>query len=77
MLGFARWSLDDAPYRDLTWAGIQGICGLGLSQETWDNFIPRLHYQSGNRTYLEDFQKLKDRLDDLDLSEGEDSNRLY
>ena len=76
MLGFARWSLDDASYRDLTWAGIQGICGLGLSQETWDNFVPRLHYQSGNRTYLEDFQKLKDRLDDLDLSEGEDSNRL-
>ena len=39
--------------------------------------FPRLHYQSGNRTYLEDFQKLKVRLDDLDLSEGEDSNRLY
>lgn len=40
VLGFARRPLDDASYRDLTWAGIQDIGGLGLSQETWDNFVP-------------------------------------
>ena len=77
MLGFARRPLDDASYRDFTLDSIQDIGGLGLSQETWDNFVPRLHYQSGNRTYLEDFHGAKDRPDAPDLSEGQDSNRLY
>ena len=77
VVGFARRPLDDATYRDFMWDGVQEVGGLGLTHKTWNDFAPRLHYMSGNLTSLEDFQKLKARLDELDSPDGVDSNRLY
>ena len=77
VVGFARRPLNDETYRDFMWEGVQEVGGLGLSHKTWNDFAPRLHYVSGNLTSLDDFQKLKAQLDELDSPDGVDSNRLY
>ncbi len=75
IVGVARTPYSDGEYRDLMWKGARELADLAPRQEEWDAFAPNLHFQRGDLTKLEDFEKLKSRL--LELEKGSPANRLF
>ncbi|MCI0438389.1 MAG: glucose-6-phosphate dehydrogenase [Chloroflexi bacterium] len=75
IVGVARTPYSDDEYRALMWKGARELADLAPRQDEWEAFAANLHYQRGDLTRLEDFEKLKMRLDEL---EGDGlANRLF
>ena len=66
IVGFSMEKLDDDGYRQFARDGIEKNSRQPLTAEAWKTFAPRLHFVSGSFTDANDYQKLKERLAQLD-----------
>ncbi|MDT8306076.1 MAG: glucose-6-phosphate dehydrogenase [Anaerolineae bacterium] len=73
IVGFARSEFDDTSFRERMRDGISEF-GDSFSEETWENFAPRLSYVQGQYDEAESLRRLEERLEDL---EPDGAGRLY
>jgi glucose-6-phosphate 1-dehydrogenase len=66
IVGFSMEKLDDDSYRQFARDGIEKNSRQKLTDDAWNNFAPKLHFVSGSFTDAADYQKLRQRLADLD-----------
>jgi glucose-6-phosphate 1-dehydrogenase len=74
IVGFARRPLADDGFREMLHSGIDTYAGR-VDQESWDLFLPRLHYLEGDLTVAADYERLADEL--RRIEGGRRVNRLY
>jgi len=74
IVGFARRPYDDAAFRQEMQAGVQQFSPQTFDPTLWGAFAEQLHYFRGDLETVEDYQKLKLWLEEL---EGGPVNRLY
>jgi glucose-6-phosphate 1-dehydrogenase len=77
ILGFSIEDLDDDKYRQFARDGVQSFSRRPLSDEGWNKFAPLLHFLTGSVTEPGDFQKLKQRLAELDRQFETGGNHVF
>ncbi len=77
ILGFSLETLDDEKYRQFARSGIETFSRRGLTEAGWNKFAPLLHFVSGSFTVAADYQKLKQRLAEIDSQFGTESNHVF
>jgi glucose-6-phosphate 1-dehydrogenase len=77
VVGFSIEKLDDDAYREFAQSGIKEFSRHPFTEEHWRNFAPLLHFVSGSFTEASDYQKLKQRLAELDRDLGTGGNRIF
>ncbi len=77
ILGFSLEPLDDEKYRQFARDGIESFSRRALTEAGWDKFAPLLHFLSGSFTETADYQKLKQRLGDIESETGTGGNRVF
>lgn len=78
ILGVSRTNLSDDAFREKMEKGILAFANFGeeLKDKT-DQFLKRVFYQELNTSDVEDYAKLKDRLERIDQETGSNGNYLY
>jgi glucose-6-phosphate 1-dehydrogenase len=78
VLGLGRTPMDDDGYRErMREAVLEFTDGRTIDEEVWSSFARSLHYLPSNIMKLDDFQKIKQRLDEIDREHGTQGNRIY
>jgi glucose-6-phosphate 1-dehydrogenase len=66
IVAFSMEKLDDEAYRKFARDGIEHFSRQPLTEQGWNTFAPLLHFVSGSFDEPADYQKLKERLAQLD-----------
>ena len=74
ILGLGRKAWQTAEFRQSMHEAVSTHAAATFNQASWDAFATHLHYQPGNFTAIEDYDKLHAK---LSLLEGGPANRLY
>ena len=77
IVGFARTQLSDKAFREYMWKGVQKFGVLAVHKNEWDDFAQHMFYVAGSLDNEADIGKLKDRLEALEGSEADATNRLF
>ncbi|HXR24258.1 MAG TPA: glucose-6-phosphate dehydrogenase, partial [Candidatus Binataceae bacterium] len=77
IVAFSMEKLDDEEYRKFAHDGIEHFSRQPLTEEGWQRFAPLLHFVSGSFNEAADYQKLKERLDQLDRELGTGGNHAF
>ena len=82
VVGFARTDHSDESCREMLWEGVQELGELGAKRDEWDMFAKNIHYLTGDLTAMEDFLRLKSRLEELESADDIDDdddviNRMF
>ncbi|KPL88643.1 glucose-6-phosphate dehydrogenase [Ardenticatena maritima] len=78
ILGFSRRDWSDDDFRTTMRDAVAEFGRVPLDTTQWDEFAARLFYlDAQGYDHLEDYQRLRDRLNTLDETEGTDGNRLF
>ena len=77
IVGVARRPWDDEKFRSDMAADLQEFAPKKFNTEHWADFAPTLFYQPGDLTQLEDIEKLKERLIDIEEGGEGEINRIY
>jgi len=77
IVGFSLEALDDEKYRQFAHDGIKAFSRQELTEAGWGKFAPLLHFVSGSFTEAADYQKLKQRLAEIDSQFGTDGNHIF
>jgi glucose-6-phosphate 1-dehydrogenase len=77
IIGFSLEPLDDEKYRQFARNGIETFSRRPLTDAGWNKFAPLLHFVSGSFTETTDYQKLKQRLAEIDSQFGTQGNRVF
>jgi glucose-6-phosphate 1-dehydrogenase len=77
LLGFSLEELDDEKYRQFARDGIATYSRRELTEAGWNKFAPLLHFVRGSFTEPADYQKLRQRLAELDSQFGTGSNHVF
>jgi glucose-6-phosphate 1-dehydrogenase len=77
ILGFSLEKLDDEKYREFARDGIKRFSRRDLTDADWSKFAPLLHFISGSFTESADYQKLKQRLSEIDGQFGTGGNHVF
>lgn len=78
IVGFAVTPLDDASFRNQMRDWVKGSPEvLAFRQKLWDDFAPRLHYVTGDFERPDGYEKLQERLLEMDREHGCGGNRLF
>jgi len=75
--GFSLETLNDDKYRQFARDGIGAFSRRQLTEDGWNKFAPLLHFVSGSFTEAVDYQRLRQRLAELDGKFGTSSNRIF
>jgi glucose-6-phosphate 1-dehydrogenase len=76
-LGYARTPHTDDEFRQIAAESIREHGSAGPEDEIWKQFISGIFYQPGDYTEVESFERLRVRVDALDLERGTEGNHLY
>ncbi len=76
-LGYARTEYSDEEFRELAKSGVREFGDVDFDQRVWDRFVSGFFYQSGQYDELESFQKLAERVAQLDQERNINGNHLY
>jgi glucose-6-phosphate 1-dehydrogenase len=74
IIGTSRSSFSDQEFRDHLLKAIHEFSPESYQEDSWQEFSQFIYYQSGNLTDTKDYQKIKNRLDNI---ENSPANRLY
>jgi glucose-6-phosphate 1-dehydrogenase len=77
IVAFSMEQLNDEGYRKFARDGIEHFSRQPLTEEGWQRFAPLLHFVSGNFAQSADYQKLKERLTQLDQELGISHNHAF
>jgi len=77
ILGFSLETLDDEQYRLFAHSGIEAFSRRKLTESGWSKFAPLLHFVSGSFMEAADYQKLKQRLAEIDSQFGTGGNQVF
>ena len=77
VLGFAIEDMDDTTYREFAKKGVQQFSRQALDNNHWPDFENCLHYLHGSLDNPEAYQKLKQRLEDIDRNFAIPGNRVF
>ncbi len=77
ILAFSMEELDDETYRAFARDGIVKFSRRPLTEEHWEKFAPKLHFNRGNFGEDADYKNLRQRLEELDHAYGTEGNRVY
>ena len=76
VVGFARRDYSDDQFREFMWDGVQEFGDLAVRRDDWAIFARQLFYVGGNLDIPEDFIRLRQRLQEMEGSDGT-ANRLF
>ena len=76
ILGVSRSPYTDQEFRGYALKGARELGGLTISQEEWDPFARQLFYISASAESLEQINRVKERLEELE-GQGQPANRLF
>ncbi len=76
MVGFARRDWSDQQFRDELKKSLVNPKDPGF-EDSWTDFSPRIFFNRSNFDEPEGYQKLKEKLEEIDASHGTRGNRLY
>ncbi len=77
IVGFSIEELDDDKYRAFARDGVEKYSRRKSDDEHWKSFAPRLHFVRGSFTESVDYERLKQRLSELDSELGASGNRIF
>ncbi|MBV8361143.1 MAG: glucose-6-phosphate dehydrogenase (NADP(+)), partial [Deltaproteobacteria bacterium] len=77
IIGFSLEALDDEKYRQFAHDGIKEFSRRELTEAGWSKFAPLLHFVSGSFTEAADYQRLKQRLAEIDSQFGTGGNHVF
>jgi glucose-6-phosphate 1-dehydrogenase len=78
ILGFASTEVDEEQFRATTHDAVaQFSRRKPIDEAVWDDFASRLHYVSGRFEDPTSFDRLRDKLEQVDRTNGTRENRLY
>jgi glucose-6-phosphate 1-dehydrogenase len=77
IIGFSLEHLDDDKYRQFGRDGIKMFSRRPPDEEGWNKFAPLLHFVQGSFTEVNDYQKLKQRLAEIDNQFGTGGNHVF
>lgn len=77
IVGFSLERLDDQAYRQFARDGIENFSRRPLTETDWNKFAPLLHFVSGSFMEPADYQKLKQRLAEIDKELGTGANHIF
>jgi glucose-6-phosphate 1-dehydrogenase len=77
IVAFSLEELDDEKYREFARDGVQTFSRRQLTEAGWNKFAPLLHFVSGSFTQAADYQKLKQRLGEIDNQFGTGGNHVF
>ena len=77
IVGFSIEELDDQKYQQFARDGIEKFSRRELSDTGWSRFAPLLHFVSGSFTESADYQKLKQRIAEVDTQFGTGGNHIF
>ena len=77
IVGFSLEALDDEKYGQFARAGIEAFSRRPLTDAGWSKFAPLLHFVSGSFTEAADYQRLKQRLAEIDSQFGTGGNHVF
>ena len=77
VVGFARREWSDDTFRDEMLEGIESLRNQGVNPEQWQDFARHLFYHQGNLDHLQDYQSLRERLNDLTGAANMPKNYLF
>ncbi|MEO0375395.1 MAG: glucose-6-phosphate dehydrogenase [Cyanobacteria bacterium P01_A01_bin.17] len=77
IVGVARRDWSDEYFREQMREGVEEFSDGIQSEELWENFAQGLFYCSGNIDDPESYQKLKNRLEEIDGMRGTMGNRVF
>ena len=77
ILGFSLEALDDEKYRQFARSGIEAFSRRKMSEEGWAKFAPLLHFVSGSFAEASDYQRVKQRLGEIDTQFGTGGNYIF
>jgi len=77
IMGFSLERLNDETYQQFARDGIEKFSRRDLTDAGWNKFAPLLHFVSGSFTEPADYQKLKQRLSELDSQFGTGGNHVF
>ena len=76
-IGIARRELSDEAFRETLCEGVKEHSRTGLDPQVWDRFASGLHYLAGEFDDPATYQRLRERLDDLDGRLELGGNRIF
>ncbi|MEZ5451503.1 MAG: glucose-6-phosphate dehydrogenase [Thiothrix sp.] len=77
LLGLALQEMDDQSYRQFAREGIESFSRQPLDEQHWPDFERLLHYEPGSFTDPQTYQRLKQRLEEIDQTFGIPGNRVF
>jgi glucose-6-phosphate 1-dehydrogenase len=78
IVGFALTEQDEAEFRKIMHDGVAEFSRRKPLDETvWSDFASRLHYVSGKFEDQRNFDRLREKLEELDRTNGTRGNRIY
>ena len=76
IVGFARSQYTDAEFCERMWKGVRELGGLEVDRQEWDDFAQDVCYVEGDLGNLQDYQRLQQKLEELEGDERP-ANRLF
>jgi len=77
VLGLDRLDLDDDGYRGLAAEKIEEHVGAPFAQDVWERLVERIHYMRIDMLESTDYERLKERLGEIDSAQETDGNYLF
>jgi glucose-6-phosphate 1-dehydrogenase len=77
VVGAGRTEIDDEAFRASMREGISEHSRLPVDESVLDTFVEGLHYVTFDLEHAGGFDRLKERLDDVDARRGTGGNRIY
>jgi glucose-6-phosphate 1-dehydrogenase len=77
LVGVARQDMDDEAFRAQFDEALPGFVGAAFKKEIWDRLRPRTHYVRGEFADPAAFERLRDRLVEIDAAHGTAGNYLH
>lgn len=77
VLGLGRSDMDDASFRDRMAESIRDHVGAAFDQSVWERLVARLHYMRIDIHEGAAYERLRERLSELDTRRGTEGNYLF
>ena len=77
VLGLDRLDMDDASFRDRIADQIQENVGRAFDQSVWERLVERIHYMKIDMLESADYERLRERLSEIDTHRQTEGNYLF